>query len=132
PERWHGQRKDVEPVVQVGAKFVFVHHRFKVAVCGGYETDGGSDRAVAAHPLEFLVLDGAQQLRLEFERHLTDLIEKQRALVSQLEAPNLLRNRTGKRTFLMAEKFALQKASRNRGAIYFNEAALFAWTQFVS
>src|ERR1700726_721902 len=132
PKRWHAQRKDVEPVVQVGAKFVFVHHRFKVPIRGGYEADVGSDRSVAAHALEFLVLDGTQQLRLEFERHLPDLIKKQRALVSQLESPNLLRNRTGKRTFLMAEEFALQKALRNRGAIYFNEAAPLAWTQLVS
>src|ERR1700687_4486760 len=29
PERRYAQRKDVEPVVQVGAKFVFVHHRFR-------------------------------------------------------------------------------------------------------
>src|ERR1700686_4484671 len=130
PKRRHAHREDVEPVVQVGAKFLFVHHRLQVPIRGGYEADVGSDRSVAAHALEFLVLDGAQQLRLEFERHLTDLIEKQRALVSQLEAPNLLRNRPGERTLLMAEKFALEKAGRNRGAVYFNEAALLPWTQF--
>ena len=66
----------MQPIVEIGAKFVFVHHGFEVAVRGGDEAGVRADRTVAADPLEFLVLYGAQQLRLELERHLADLVEK--------------------------------------------------------
>src|ERR1022692_2324141 len=32
----------------------------------------------------------------------------------------------------MTEKFTLEKAGRNRGAVYLDEASLFSWTQFVN
>src|SRR5689334_598955 len=107
PKRRHAQRKDVEPVVQVGAKLVLVHHRLQVAVRGSHEADVRSDRAGAAHSLELLVLNGTQQFRLKFEWQLTDLIQKQRTLVRQLETPDLLRDRAREGALLMAEELTL-------------------------
>ena len=69
--------KTCKPVIQVRAELILFHHRLEIAICGGDEADVGPDGAIASDPLEFLVLDGAQQLRLEFERHFPDLIEKQ-------------------------------------------------------
>ena len=107
PKRRHAQRKDVEPVVQICAKLVLVNHSLQVAVSGGYEAYVGPDRARPAHSLEFLILDGTQQFRLKFEWQLTDLIQKQRTLVGQLETPDLLRNRSGEGAPFAAEELTL-------------------------
>src|SRR5580700_10843903 len=107
PKRRHAQRKDVEPVVQVGTKFVFVHHSLQVPVRGSHEADVRPDCAGAAHSLEFLVLNGTQQFRLKFEWQLTDLIQKQRTLVRQLETSDLLRDRAGEGALFMAEELTL-------------------------
>jgi hypothetical protein len=59
----------------------------------------GPDRAIAAHALEFLVLNGAEKLRLEFQRHFTYLVEKQSPVMRQFEASDLLRYRSGEEPF---------------------------------
>ena len=68
--------ENVEPVIQVCAEPVLVNHRFEVTVRGGDEAHVGPDRSIAADSLEFLILDRAEQLRLQFKRHFPDLIEK--------------------------------------------------------
>ncbi len=98
----------MEAVVQVGAKPVVIHHRLQVAIRGDNKTDVHPDGAIAAHSLELLVLDGPQQLGLQFKRHLSDLIEKQRALMRQFEAPDLLAHRSREGAFLVPEQLALQ------------------------
>ena len=74
------QREHVQPIVQVCAKLVLINHRLEITIGGGNEADVGPDRPIATNPLEFLVLDRMEQLRLEFERHFPDLVEKERAL----------------------------------------------------
>ena len=59
-----------------------------------------------------LLLQHAQQLRLQLERDVADLVEKQRAAVRQLEAADPLRDRAGERAALVAEELALQQAGR--------------------
>ena len=43
-------------------------------------------RAGVADPGDLVLLQGAQQLDLQIERHLADLIKEQRAAVGRLEA----------------------------------------------
>jgi hypothetical protein len=95
------QRKNVQPVIQVCAESILINHRLEIAIGCGHEPNVRSDRTIAANPLEFLVLDCAEQLRLEFERHLADLIEKERALVGQFKSSSFLREGSGKRALLM-------------------------------
>jgi len=68
----------------------------------------------------------AQELRLDFHRHVAHFIQKQRALVGQLQPPHLLSNRAGKDSFLMAEQFVLDQPRRDRGAVELDEGAVFA------
>jgi len=95
PQWWNVQRKNMQPVVEVSSKTVARHHRLQVAVGGGHEPGDGTDRAITADALEFLVLNGAEQLRLEFQRHFADLVEKQSSMMRQFEASDLLRHRSG-------------------------------------
>ena len=69
-------------------------------------------RPRAAEPLELLLLQHAQQLRLELERNVADLVEEERAAVGELEAADLLRDRAGERAALVAEELALEKPRR--------------------
>ena len=67
---------------------------------------------LAADALELLLLQHAQQLELQRRRHVADLVEEQRALVGQLEAPELALDRAGERAPLVAEQLRSRAASR--------------------
>ena len=81
--------------------------------------------------LDLPLLQGAQQLGLQVERHLAHLVEKERALVRQLEAADLARDGAGERALLVAEELAFEQAGGNGGAIQLDEGALAARAQAV-
>jgi hypothetical protein len=54
---------------------------------------------------------------LQFEWHITDFVEEQRATIRQLKPPRSLHIRTSEGAPLMAKKFALKQRSRNRSAV---------------
>jgi hypothetical protein len=66
----------MQPVVKITSELVFFHHPHQVPIGCGDEPDVRPNSAIAADTLKLLVLDGAEQFRLEFERHLADLVEK--------------------------------------------------------
>ena len=71
-----------------------------------------------------MVLDSPKQFGLQFERHFSDFIEEERALVRQFESSDPLPRRTGECTLFMAEQLAFQKAGGNCSAVDFYETAL--------
>ena len=56
----------------------------------------GLDRRVAADAIEVAVGEHTQQARLQFRRHVADLVEEERAAFGLLEAAATLGLRTGK------------------------------------
>jgi hypothetical protein len=68
--------------------------------------------ACAAHPLELTLLENAQKLRLQIERQVADLVEKQRTSVGQLEAAPLRGGRTGDGAFFVAEQLRGRRRRR--------------------
>src|SRR5712692_3346631 len=88
-------------------------------------------RAVTAEPLEFLLLQDAQQLRLKFERNVADLVKKERALVRKLKTSRFLRDRSGECASFMTEQFALQKSKGDCSAVQFDKRPLPATAQIV-
>ena len=72
---------------------------------------------VAAEPLEAALLEHAQQLGLRDQRHVADLVEKQRAVVGQLEAAGLAIVRAGERAFFVAEDFRFEQRVGQRRAV---------------
>ncbi len=48
-----------------------------IAVGGGNDADVERNRLLAAHPLDFALLQHAQQLGLQAERHFRDFVEQQ-------------------------------------------------------
>src|SRR5882724_4963992 len=79
--------------------------------------------STASQSLELLFLQDTQQLRLQSGGDIAHFVQEQRAFVSHFEAPDLLRNRTGKSTLLMTEQFAFQKIQRNGRAIKLYKSA---------
>src|SRR5579864_4442306 len=74
------------------------------------------------------VLKHSQQFCLHFQRKIADLVEKERALVSGLEATDLSCNRARKSSLFVTEEFTLQKSYRNRGAVQLYEGSISAFT----
>src|SRR5271156_402376 len=68
-----------------------------------------------------MVLQDSEQLGLQLQRDFSDLIQEERALISQFQAPNLLADRSGKCTLLVAEQFAFQQSRWDRSAIQGDE-----------
>ena len=85
-----------------------------------------STRIVRVLPetLDLVLLQDAQQLRLQLERHVADLVEEQRALVRELEPSDLLRQRAREGAFLMTEPFALEQSGRRRRAVHRHQRAV--------
>src|SRR4029434_2574832 len=101
------------------------------AHCGREVAIGGCDdahvdlaRLHRTEPLELAVLQHAQKLRLDLARELADLVEEERALVRQLEAPGLAGRGAGERSLLVAEELTLHERRRQRGAVHPDERAL--------
>src|SRR6059058_2018807 len=125
-ERRGLDREHVQPVVEIVPEPLLFHHPKEVAVRRGDEADVDLDRLRTAVPLELLLLQDAQQLRLELERDLADLVEEQRAAVGHLEAADLLGDGAGEGAPLVPEELALEETGRNRGAVELHERAVAA------
>src|SRR5437660_4848564 len=125
-ERRGMDREHVQPVVEIVPEPLLFHHPKEVAVRRGDEAHVDLDGLRTADPLELLLLQDAQQLRLELERDLADLVEEQRAAVGHLEAADLLGDGAGEGAPLVPEELALEEAPRNGGAVELHERAVAA------
>ena len=79
----HGDLAD--PVIQVLAELAGLDHRGGVLVGGADDAHVDRDAVASADALDDAVLQEAQQLRLQGQRHVADLVEEDRAAVGLLE-----------------------------------------------
>ena len=79
------QRDDVEAPVEIGAEAAGGDFGGEIAVGAGDDADVDRLGAVRADRQDFALLQRAQQLGLERERHLGDLVEQQGAAVGGAE-----------------------------------------------
>src|SRR5204862_227502 len=79
-----------------------------------------------ADALVLALLQHAQQLALQIERDLPDFVEKDRASVGELEAPDSIAVRSRERALHVSEELALEQLVRNRRAIDLDERAVGA------
>ena len=85
PQGRNGNGEDIQAVIEVAAKLLLQDHFFQVAMRRGDNANVHFLRPRAAQPLEFPLLQNAQQFRLQLERDIADFVQKQRTLVCQLE-----------------------------------------------
>src|SRR5262245_23681307 len=93
----------VETVVKVDTKLAIGAHLREVAIRRGNQEHVHPDRSRTPQSLEFLLLQDAEQLRLQFGGNVPDFIEKKRSLIGQFEATDLLHDRAGERALLVTE-----------------------------
>ncbi len=109
--------KDRQTVVEVGAEGAFLGVLGKRAMGGGNNTHVDLESLVVAHPLQLAALDEAKQLRLQGQRHLTDLVEKERAAVGGLDASHPALHRAGKGAAGVSEELRFEQRLGNGRAI---------------
>ena len=111
-QRRHVNRDDVEAIEQVLAERAAGDLLLEVLVGGGDDPHVHLDDAVAAEPLELLLLQHAQHLGLRLQAHVADLVEEDRALVGLLELADLPIGGAGERALLVAEQLRLDQLVR--------------------
>ena len=89
-QRRQVQVDDVEPVVEVLAEAARLDLLLEVAVGRGDDADVDRLGLGVADAEDDPLLQRAQELHLQRERHLADLVEEQRAAVGRLELARLV------------------------------------------
>ena len=119
------QLDHVDPEVQVLAKFPIRHQPLQILVGGGDDPHVHLAGLDVAYPLDLLLLDHAQQLALQNERHVADLVQENGAPFGQLELPRLsLLAGPGEGAALVAEQLGLGKLGRYGGAVHLDQRLL--------
>ena len=127
-----GNWKNVQPIKEILAEFSLANHLCKVAVSRGNDPHINMNSPGASQPFKLLLLQHAQQLCLQFERNVSDLVQKERASIREFEAPLLLHQRAGERPLLVSEQFALEQSRWNRGAVHLYQVAVTPRAEFVN
>src|SRR5262249_19041326 len=86
-QRRQADRKNMQPVIQVLAKILVLDLLKEVAIRRSNDAHVHPHRRVAAHAIEFTLLQNAEQLDLGFRRQFADFVEKDRAAIGQLKSP---------------------------------------------
>src|SRR5207253_9395830 len=105
-------RNDVDPVVEVLAKPLFVDRRAQVAVRGRDQACAEGDLGIAADGPQLTFLQHPQQLDLHLDWHLADLVEKQRAVARLHEQSMTVLTCIRERAANMTEQLALEQRGR--------------------
>ena len=86
---------------------------------------------MVANLFELLFLDNPQEFYLHRCGHVSDLVEKNASLMSDLEPTLAVFDSASKRSAHMAEKFAFEEKFVQSCAIYFYKGALVPAAKFV-
>src|SRR5262245_13408748 len=95
-QRGNGDREDRQPEVQILAELPASDGLLQVAIGCRDDPDVDLDARRASQSIERPLFERAEDLALDWHRHLADLVEEDRAAVSQLELARLSLHRAGK------------------------------------
>src|SRR5215471_7497662 len=104
PQRRYHQRKNLEAIVKILSKPPIGDRLAQLLVRGAQNAHVDAERTRLTDAADLPVLECAKKLRLQLERQLGNLIEKQRPLVSGLEEPRLGARRPGEGAAYVAEQ----------------------------
>ena len=118
-------------MVEVAAEATSADFGAHIAIGGGDHARVGHTALGFAYALVLALLQHAQQLRLQLERQLADLIEKQRRVLRVLEIAGARRRGAGERALCISKQGRLDQVRRYRGAVEHEEWACGALTHHV-
>ena len=112
---------DVEPEVEILAEAALLDRDSKILVGRGHNPHIRLDRVSTAHGRVFALLQHAQETRLRFHRHVTDLVQEQGSTLRLLETADapLVGSREG--ALLVPEKIRFDEFAGNRGHVHGHE-----------
>ena len=121
PQRRHLNHDDCKAEVEVLPERARGDARAEIAVRGGDHADVHRAIDAASHAPHDATVERTQQPRLQLERQLSYLVEKERAALRALEGSRMHGDRAGERTLLVTEQLALGETRRHRAAIEHHE-----------
>src|SRR6266404_5857001 len=110
-ERGQRNGENIQPIVQILSKLTVSHQLPQISVARNNDTNIDARRTGATYRLEFTLLEHTEQLGLEFQWHVSNFIEKQRATIRQRKAADVRTNGTRESPAFMSEEFALEMTS---------------------
>src|SRR5215211_6358192 len=125
-QRRQSNRKDIEAIVQVGAKLAFAHGIFEVAVSGSDYAYVNFNRMTSSYSFKLTFLEHAQELGLHVQRELADLVEKKGSAVRNLKSSEASGIRSGESTLFVTEQLAFNQCTGQGSAIHFDQRASLA------
>jgi hypothetical protein len=126
---WDFQRHDIQSVVQIEPEPVFLDLYFEVAVGGGYDPETAWSSPVCAKRTDFVLLQHAKKLGLDFGWHLADFIEKSGAFMSGFEESHPGIRGARKRTLHVTEQLTFDEIHGQRSTIDGDELA--SWAEMI-
>ena len=102
-QRRQAQRKDVDAMKKIRAKFPVAHQRFEVTMSGDDHADVHRDGAIAADALDLSFFEHAQKFSLHGEWHVADFVEEDGAVLCLLEFAEMAGSGAGERSFFVAK-----------------------------
>ena len=112
-ENWN----DAQAVHEIRAKASGLDLAPQRPVRGRDDADVHLDRVTLSDPRDLVGLEHAQHLRLEIERHLGHLVQKERAAVGQAELAGHVAHRARERSLRVSKELTLQERLRNGRAV---------------
>ncbi len=106
-----------EPVIQVRAEKPLRGIASQRTMSSGENPNIDLYRLVVADALQFAALHKTQQLRLQRQRHLADLVEKECPAIGGLDPSRPAVHRAGKGPASVAEELGFQQCFRYRRAV---------------
>src|SRR5215813_1558630 len=103
-QRGNANRENVKPIKKIGPKLAVINHSRQVTACSRDDASVHSGSDGAAHALEFMLLQNAQELWLKFEWNVSDFVQEQRSPVRQFKSARLARDRTRERAAFVPEQ----------------------------
>jgi hypothetical protein len=122
----------IEAVKQVFAKATLVYGLFQVNIRRRHQPDIHLDFPSAAETAKFMPFQRPQDLCLACGSHFTDFVKKEGAAVGQFKHADLPLIGAGKRPFLMAEEFILQRLLREGSAVDGDKLVGRPWIQLMN
>ncbi len=115
------QTHDIEPMQKIGAKLAARHFRFEILMRRREHASIGANELASADAIELARREHAQQTRLQRQRHVADLVEKQRAARGLLETSRMPARGARERADFVAEQFGFEQFGRNRSRVECDE-----------
>ena len=115
---------DDEPAIRETMRMILEYEGYECLTAGS-----GAEglTAVEKDAPDLVFLQSTEELHLQGQRHLSDLVEEQRALVGGLEQARTVLDSAGERTTCVTKQLALKERVRERAAVDWDERSARPW-----